>query len=212
MLNARNTKRLVIKTDSRLSILNQILAQAGGLVKIPVYNCLVDRSSRYFLALFLVMVLAIGGARWWERGHPKFQESATIKNGVEKKYTVTRVIDGDTIEINSGIKVRYIGINTPETVDSRTGVKCFGREASAFNRNLVEGKEVVLERDVSDKDKYGRLLRYVYLGEVMINEKLVREGYAQVSTYPPDVKYKDRFIEAQKEAKREQLGLWKKCV
>lgn len=127
-----------------------------------------------------------------------------------KTYTVkvARVVDGDTIKLESGEVLRYIGIDTPETVDPRKPVQCYGKKASAKNKELVEGKEVKLEKDVSEKDKYGRLLRYVWLGDVLINELLVREGYAQSSSYPPDVKYQDQFIEAQRLAKEENKGLW----
>ena len=78
-------------------------------------------------------------------------------------------MDGDTIELSNGEKVRYIGINTPETKDPRKIVECFGKESYEYNKKLVEGKEVALEKDVSDKDKYGRLLRYVWIEEKMIN-------------------------------------------
>ena len=125
---------------------------------------------------------------------------------------VTRVIDGDTIEIEGGSRVRYIGIDTPETVDPRKPVQCFGQEASNKNKELVEGKTVGLEKDVSETDKYDRLLRYVYVGNTLINELLVREGYAQSSSYPPDVKYQDRFVAAQKEARDNNRGLWAACA
>jgi len=118
------------------------------------------------------------------------------------------VVDGDTIKLESGKILRYIGIDTPETVDPRKPVQCYGKEASAKNKELVEGKEVKLEKDVSEKDKYGRLLRYVWLGDVLVNELLISEGYAQSSSYPPDVKYQDRFIEAQRLAREENKGLW----
>ena len=100
------------------------------------------------------------------------------KNQPENTSIVSRIVDGDTIELGTGERVRYIGIDTPETVDPRKEVQCFGKEASAKNKELVEGKEVRLVKDVSDKDKYGRLLRYVYVGDVFVNEKLVSEGYA----------------------------------
>jgi micrococcal nuclease len=127
-----------------------------------------------------------------------------------KKYTakVARVVDGDTIKLESGETLRYIGIDTPETVHPSKPVQCYGKEASAKNKELVEGKEVKLEKDVSEKDKYGRLLRYVWLGDVLVNELLVSKGYAQSSSYPPDVKYQDRFIEAQRLAREENMGLW----
>ena len=125
---------------------------------------------------------------------------------------VTRVIDGDTIEIEGGLKVRYIGIDTPETVHPSKPVECYGQEASARNKQLVEGKMVELEKDVSETDRYGRLLRYVYVDGQMVNELLVRGGYAQVSTYPPDVKYVDLLLAAQQEAQGANRGLWGACV
>lgn len=121
---------------------------------------------------------------------------------------VTKVIDGDTIETEGSSKVRYIGIDTPETVHPNEPVGCYGKEASDKNKELVLGKEVRLEKDFSETDKYDRLLRYVWVGDLMVNEYLVREGYAQSSTYPPDVKYQDRFIEAQRKAREEGKGLW----
>jgi len=129
-------------------------------------------------------------------------------NPSKYKTKVIRVIDGDTIKIEGDKVVRYIGIDTPETVHPSKPVQCYGKEASDKNRELVEGKEVKLEKDVSETDKYGRLLRYIWLGDMLVNEYLVREGYAQSSTYPPDVKYQDRFIEAQRRAREEKKGLW----
>lgn len=124
---------------------------------------------------------------------------------------VIRIVDGDTIEIEGGEKVRYIGINAPESVAPGKQVKCFGKEASNKNKELVLGKEVRLEKDISEADKYGRLLRYVHLGSVFVNDELVREGYVRVSTYPPDVKYQTKFLESEKYAKEFNLGLWSKC-
>jgi len=121
------------------------------------------------------------------------------------------VVDGDTIEVlmsGTTYKVRYIGVDTPETVDPRRPVGCYGREASERNRQLVEGKTVGLEKDVSETDKYERLLRYVWLDGEMVNAVLVREGYAMASTYPPDVKYQDLFLSLQGEARDAGLGLW----
>lgn len=125
-----------------------------------------------------------------------------------EKVKVIRVIDGDTIEIEGGNKIRYIGIDTPETKDPNEPVQCYGKEAADKNRELVEGKIVELEKDISETDKYGRLLRYIWIGNILVNETLVREGYAQSSTYPPDVKYQNRFIEAQRKAREEGKGLW----
>ncbi len=110
--------------------------------------------------------------------------------------------------IEGGERVRYIGIDTPESTSEQ---ECFGVEATRRNTELVLGKTVELETDVSQRDRYGRLLRYVWVGNAMVNEILVREGYAQVSTFPPDVKYVERFLAAQKEARDASLGLWGSC-
>jgi len=118
---------------------------------------------------------------------------------------VIRVIDGDTIEIEGGARVRYIGIDTPETYGE---AECYGWEATAKNRELVEGKRVRLVKDVSEADRYGRLLRYVYVDGVFVNAELVRLGYALAVTYPPDVKYADLFLSLQGEAKEAGRGLW----
>jgi micrococcal nuclease len=127
------------------------------------------------------------------------------------KARVVRVVDGDTIELEGGAKVRYIGVDTPETVKPNTPVQCFGKDASAKNKSLVEGKEVELEKDVSETDRYGRLLRYVYVGEVFVNKYLVDEGFAYSSSYPPDVKYQEIFKEAQRAAQEAKKGLWNSC-
>lgn len=124
---------------------------------------------------------------------------------IQDPIVVSRVIDGDTIELSDGTKVRYIGIDTPESTNK---FECYGKEAFEQNKKLVEKKTVRLEKDVSQTDMYGRLLRYVWVGDVMINEILVRDGYAQIATYPPDVKYLDRFLEAERQARLEKKGLW----
>jgi micrococcal nuclease len=133
------------------------------------------------------------------------------KSGELVEAGVLRIVDGDTIELTSGQKVRYIGINTPESVDPRRPVQCFGKEAAEKNRILVESKTVRLEKDVSETDKYGRLLRYVYVGDQMVNELLVREGFAQIDTYPPDIKYVDKFKQDQILARSEGKGMWSGC-
>ena len=126
-------------------------------------------------------------------------------------FKVARVIDGDTIEIEGGEKVRYIGMDAPETVDPVKPVECFGKEASAENRKLVEGKTVHLEKDTSDRDKYGRLLRYVWVGSDFVNLELVGLGFARVETIAPDVKYEGQFLDAQNLARSSNLGLWSAC-
>jgi len=121
----------------------------------------------------------------------------------ENTVFVTRVIDGDTIEIEGGYHVRYIGIDTPEK-----GAPYY-LEATEANRSLVEGKKVRLKKDVEDKDEYGRLLRYVWVNNTMINAELVRLGYAYSYSYPPNTKYQVYFLQLEKEARGQQRGLWR---
>ena len=127
---------------------------------------------------------------------------------------MTRVIDGDTIEVfvnGQTVTVRYIGIDTPETVNPKTGVQYFGPQASEKNRQLVEGKNVILVKDVSETDHFGRLLRYVLVGDLygqFVNYELVRQGYASASTYPPDVTCEKTFRAAQRQAAEDGVGLW----
>jgi len=127
---------------------------------------------------------------------------------------VTSVVDGDTIRVTidgQSFTLRYIGIDTPETKDPNDPVECFGAEATAANTALVEGQTVLLEKDVSETDRYGRLLRYVWLGETLVNEELVAQGFAVSSTFPPDVKYQERFTVAERQARDSDLGLWPAC-
>lgn len=121
----------------------------------------------------------------------------------EDAVRVTQVIDGDTIEIEGGYRVRYIGIDTPERGEP------YYIEASEANRNLVQGKKVRLEKDVENKDEYGRLLRYVWVDDTMVNAELVRLGYAYSYSYPPNLKYQIWFLQLEKEAREERRGLWR---
>jgi micrococcal nuclease len=126
---------------------------------------------------------------------------------------VRRVIDGDTVELAGGRLLRYIGIDTPE-VRRRVGEdwvddpQPYGLAATQANRRLVEGKTVRLEYDVQTYDRYGRLLAYVYVDGVFVNAELIRLGFAQPMTIPPNVKHAEAFREAAGEARREQRGLW----
>lgn len=123
-------------------------------------------------------------------------------------FYVKRVIDGDTILLANGERVRYIGINTPETKHPSKAAERFGHEASQYNKKLVEHKWVRLEYDVERRDKYNRLLAYVYTGDIFVNAKLVEEGYAQVYTYPPNVKHHRALLELQRGAHSNKRGLW----
>lgn len=140
----------------------------------------------------------------------KYSDIKLIEEG-----TVTRVVDGDTIEVYENKKVekiRLIGVNTPETLDPRKEVECFGLEASMFLKKELEGKKVKLEVDKSqaDKDTYGRSLRYVYLNDTNINKKIIEEGYGFEFTYKKPYQYQDEFKKAESLAKENQKGLWNK--
>ncbi len=139
---------------------------------------------------------------------PTAQQTQDSLGANREKVRVVKVIDGDTIKLEDGRVIRYIGVDTPETVHPSKPIQCYGKEASNKNRELVEGKKVEIEKDVSETDKYGRLLRYIWVGDIFVNEYLVREGFAHSFTYPPDVKYQDRFREAERKAREEGKGLW----
>jgi micrococcal nuclease len=127
---------------------------------------------------------------------------------------VVKIVDGDTIHVRVAErveKVRYIGVNTPEIHHPTRGEEPGGREASEANRRLVAGRHVRLELDVQSRDRYGRLLAYVWVGETMINAELVRQGYAQVMTVPPNVRYQRRFLDLQRDARQAGRGLWRRA-
>jgi len=171
----------------------------------------------FFTALLLLLVSFLVGP---EENLKEVSPSPTVAPVEEKlsppslgsqereKVKVIRVIDGDTIELEDGRRVRYIGIDTPETVDPQKPVQCYGREAYLENKKLVEGKEIEMEKDISETDQYGRLLRYVWVEGIFVNEYLVREGFAHAVTFAPDVKYQELFLEAERKAREENKGFW----
>jgi len=124
---------------------------------------------------------------------------------------VVRVVDGDTIHVriaDAVEKVRYIGVNTPELHHPTRRKEPGGREAHAANRRLVEGKRVRLDLDVQSRDRYGRMLAYVWIGDTMVNAELVRLGFAQVMTVPPNVRHQALFLKLQRAAREAGRGLW----
>jgi len=126
---------------------------------------------------------------------------------------VSEVIDGDTIKLSNGRLLRYIGLDTPEVRTKRGSQfvydpQPFSLEAKEYNRKLVEGRAVRIEFDLEKQDKYGRLLGYCFIGDTFVNEKLIQEGLAVLYTYPPNVKYVDKFVNSQSKARLEKRGLW----
>jgi micrococcal nuclease len=130
----------------------------------------------------------------------------------EKEYVVTRVVDGDTILIDldgTEERVRLIGVDTPESVHPNDEKNVpYGEIAAAFTRERLEGKRVRIELDAQERDRYGRLLAYVYTDDGMFNETLLSEGHAQIDTYPPNVRYVEAFALLQKDARARGVGLW----
>ena len=124
------------------------------------------------------------------------------RTGEGSPARVASVIDGDTVELADGRRVRYIGIDTPERDQP------YAAGATALNRSLVEGQDVWLETDAQATDQYGRLLAYVWAGDTFVNLELVRQGFATAYTVPPNVRHADAFVQAEREAREAGHGLW----
>jgi len=145
-------------------------------------------------------------------GEPGKKEIVNEKIVIDEQYgVVSRVVDGDTIVLEDGRKVRYIGIDTPESVHPTTPVECYALEAKLANEELVLNKRVRLEKDVTDTDRYHRLLRYVYIDDISVNEYLVENGFARALFYKPDTKYEEDIFALQVDAQKQLRGLWGAC-
>ena len=161
--------------------------------------------SRIVLCVVLVVAAACGSD---SGAAPDLQPGAA---------TVERVVDGDTLVVrvqSQTERVRLIGIDTPESVDPRRPVECFGKEASAHLAELLpEGTPVRLERDVEARDRFDRLLAYVYRqpDDLFVNLAMARDGFAEVATFPPNVAHTDDLVAAAREAREEGRGLWRAC-
>jgi micrococcal nuclease len=129
---------------------------------------------------------------------------------------VVHVADGDTINVRLSDgrteRVRYIGIDTPESVKPGTPVQCFAKKASHYNASLVEGRKVTLRLDAEERDRYGRLLAYVYTEGRFVNRELVARGYARTLTIPPNVAHADEFAHLARRAREAGVGLWRACA
>lgn len=138
---------------------------------------------------------------------------ATLQSSNDSVYVkVVRVIDGDTVEIEGGERVRYLGVGSPESVDPQKPVQCFGHEAKQKNKELVEGKVVRLERGTKERDRFCRILAYVWVENNMVNIDLIKQGYARKYLLPRDSPYKQKFIDAELEAESEKRGMWRFCT
>jgi micrococcal nuclease len=149
------------------------------------------------------------------RGHDS-GGSATPAAGAVLHGRVVKVTDGDTIHVllagGRDERVRYIGIDTPESVKPNTPVQCYAEKASHYNSSLVAGREVTLRLDAEQRDRYGRLLAYVYAGHTFVNRVLVARGYARTLTIPPNVAHADEFARLAHRAEARGIGLWRACA
>lgn len=163
------------------------------------------RRSRRKAAPLAIVVLAL--LVWLARGPLK--DAFTPKPAPSGEWrVVVRVIDGDTLELDGGERVRLIGVDTPESVDPRRPVEYFGKEASAFTRRLAEGKRARLAYDQEGSDRYGRTLAYVYLEDgTFLNAEIIRQGYGHAYTRFP-FRYADEFRAYEREARENNRGLW----
>lgn len=152
--------------------------------------------SKSLIAVVLLIGIGIGlgvGYSLWHSDHG---------NSVYEQALVTSVIDGDTVELADGRHVRYLGIDTPESGEY------YAEEATAKNKDLVEGRTVELQRGKRDQDEYGRLLRYVYVDGIFVNAELVAQGYATAYIFDPDDRYSQILVQLEQYAKTRERGLW----
>lgn len=204
-----------------LLMMGSLILLVVGLIKPSILSKVIKNPSRKKIGLILgiatfILFIAVGIT-----APPQKTETATskpqptIQAQPEKKlYQVSNVVDGDTIDVQiEGKKetIRLIGIDTPETVDPREPVQCFGKEASDKAKELLSNKKVSLVADSSqgERDKYNRLLRYVYLEDgTNFNKKMIEDGFAHEYTYNLPYKYQNDFKDAEKKAREGNKGLW----
>lgn len=161
------------------------------------------RPLKRFLGLSLIAVLAFLSC----------SSPATSLEAPRRSGLVHWVIDGDTFQLETGERIRLIGVDTPEYQPWKKRVQFYGQEASAYSKQILSQKKVWLESDVTKKDKYGRTLAYVYLenGD-FVNLRLVEEGYAKAKYYKPNGRHRKIFKDAEKKAKAARKGMWKKLA
>ena len=131
-----------------------------------------------------------------------------LSQAKEPEYLVSKVIDGDTIVLENGNIIRYIGVDAPQLKGKEGGGDFFAREAFRRNKSLVLLKKVRLEFDAQKKDEEGRTLAYVFIKDMFVNGELIRLGFAHAAVSPPNVRYKDLFLKYEREAKEKYTGLW----
>jgi len=165
-----------------------------GFLKLKLNTLLKSKTHKLFIAVALVLGIAVGlfiGYGVWHADNSLYEQALVI-----------RVIDGDTVELADGRRVRYLGIDTPESGEY------YAENATARNKELVEGKTVELQVGKRDQDEYGRLLRYVYVDGIFVNAELIAGGYAEAYIFDPDDRYSQVLVQLEQYAKMRERGLW----
>lgn len=196
----RDDKTIKLQIDNKMASINEKQVE----LDVPARN--INGST---LVPVRFIAESLGAEVKWNQESQTVSIQSDYKN---KSYKVVRVVDGDTIKVNfNGTEesVRMIGIDTPESVhpDGSKNTEQ-GKIASEYTKSMLENEEVTLEFDVEERDMYGRLLAYVWLGNTMFNKTLLQEGYGQVSTFPPNVKYVEDFVALERIARENNQGLW----
>ncbi|MEA2282038.1 MAG: micrococcal nuclease [Solirubrobacteraceae bacterium] len=170
-------------------------------------------SRRLATVIVIAAVLALGGGSLRQTFSDALDGSGGGSPRGGTSATVARVVDGDTIVLRGGERVRYIGMDTPESVKPGTPVQCYAKAASHENERLVDGERVRLRYDAEREDRYGRTLAYVYRARdgVFVNAELVRRGYARQLTIPPNVAHAGLFRRLAAQARERGRGLWRAC-
>lgn len=200
----------------------------AGDSKVDMDTTTVVYNNRIFLPLRVIAEATGSKVSWDQTSYTAVvgegyvpAEAPTQSSNTFEEVVVERVVDGDTIVVSGGQKVRLILVDTPETKHPKKGVEYFGKEASAYTTSQLTGKTVYLQKDVSETDRYGRLLRYVWIARpssnnpsndevasLCFNATLIKNGYGKLATFPPDIKYVDLFKSLERQARQANTGLW----
>jgi micrococcal nuclease len=176
----------------------------------------------YFLIIALLLLIKVTNVTKLNTGimrnittqNQSFKPTVSLTPTIipKEKALVAKVFDGDTVLLTDGRHVRYLGIDTPEMGKEGGKNQCFALEAKHINEQMVQNQEIEMEKDQEDKDKYGRLLRYIWVDNVFVNEFMLRQGFARFDVFPQNARYREEFRQAAEEAKRDKRGLWQVCI
>lgn len=190
------------------------MADESSIVSAPFQNAPIpDAPARYrarsrwrLLPLLVLVALGVAARWWWGVRHEPAPLAPLL---VEGEHQVLRAIDGDTLELAGDVRIRLLGVDTPETVAKDKPIEPWGPEASAYTKAFVEAGPIRFTFDRERRDRYGRQLAYAWRGDVLLNERLIAAGFSRAKTaFPYSPEMKERFVAAEKEARRKKLGIW----